>query len=169
MSPVTIFFIIFISILIFIAWSQFFGAPWIPSSHKSINRILELAAIKPGDVVYDLGSGDGRILLEAAKKYKADARGVEIDPIRYLLSKLKIFFFRQSDNAKVRLGNLFSLDLRDADIVIVYLLQETNDRLVEKLTKELSPGTKVISNTFIFNGLKPVLSDEKMRIHLYEL
>lgn len=169
MSTFTILFLVLVSILLFIAWSQVFGAPWIPSSRKSVKKMMQLAQIKPGDVLYDLGSGDGRIIIEAARRYKAVARGIEIDPLRYILSKIKIYFLDLKDNTSIRLGNFFSENLRDADIVVVYLLQETNNKLIKKLKNELMPGTRVISNTFKFYGLKPVASDEKNRIYLYRI
>lgn len=169
MSPVNIIFILFALAIFYIAWTQVLGAPWVPSSHKSIKSMMELADIKPGDILYDLGSGDGRIIIEAARIYKADARGIEIDPLRYAISMLKIYLLKIRDKATVRLGNFFSENLRDADVVIVYLLQETNDRLLKKLKEELYPGTKIISNTYVFKDLEPLASDEKNRVYLYRV
>ncbi|MCL4377158.1 MAG: class I SAM-dependent methyltransferase [Actinobacteria bacterium] len=156
-------------ILIYIAWSQIFGAPWIPTPYKTVHTMLEMARVKPGEVVYDLGSGDGRVIIEAARSFGARAVGIEIDPTRYLWTKLRILMLNLHDNVHVLFGNFFYKDLSQADVVTVYLLQGTNVRLMEKLENELRPGTRIVSNTFTFPGWKIIRQDSKAQIYVYRV
>ncbi|MES0341538.1 MAG: hypothetical protein ABUK08_04405 [Candidatus Humimicrobiaceae bacterium] len=72
---------------IFQTYTQKFGAPWVPTPYKIIKKMLKLAEVKPGDIVYDLGSGDGRVIIEAARSFGAKAVGIEIDPLRFIWAK----------------------------------------------------------------------------------
>ena len=161
--------IILVSVLTFIAWSQTFGAPWVPTPYKTVHLMLEMAGVRPGVVVYDLGSGDGRVIIEAARSFGARAVGIEIDPTRYLWTKIKISMLNLQDDVQVLFGNFFLKDLRYADVVTVYLLQGTNVKLMEKLENELRPGTRVVSNTFIFPGWKIIRQDSKAQIYVYRV
>ena len=153
--------------VIFQTHTQKYGAPWVPTPYKTINKMLKLAKVKPEDVVYDLGSGDGRVIIEAARSFGAKAVGIEIDPIRFIWSKSRIYFLRLSDKVNVLLGNFFKIDISDADVVIIYLLQETNVKLIDKFMNELRPGTRIVSNTFTLPGLKIINYDEKSKIYVY--
>ncbi len=162
--------IIILSVLgfLFIAWTHYLGAPWIPSSSSTVHRMLQLARVKPGDTVYDLGSGDGRILIEAARHFGARAVGIEIDPIRYLLTKAKISFLGLQDRVQIILGNFFNQDLSDANVVVVYLSQDANMKLSKKLIKELKPGTRIVSHTFIFPCFEEIENENNSSIYLYK-
>lgn len=149
---ITIATIVLAFFLTFMGWSQILGAPWVPTSYKTVYMMLEMAEVRPGEIVYDLGSGDGRLIIEAARSFGAKAIGIEIDPIRYLWAKIKILVLHLQDDVKVLFGNFFLKDLSNADVVTVYLLQETNNKLMKKLENELRPGTRVVSNAFIFPG-----------------
>ena len=84
--------IVFVIILIILqAYTMMFGAPWVPTPYRTIRRMLKLAKVKPGDMVYDLGCGDGRIIIEAARSFGAKAKGIEIDPSRFVWAKARIF------------------------------------------------------------------------------
>lgn len=155
--------------LSFIAWTLFFGAPWIPTPYKTVHKMLELAQLKPGETVYDLGSGDGRIIIAAAQSFGARAIGIEINPFRYLWTKFKISSLKLQDRVDVILGNFYYEDLSRADVIIVYLLQSTNNRLMEKFEKELRCGTRIISNTFFFPGLEILNKDEKEKVYAYKI
>jgi precorrin-6B methylase 2 len=161
---------IIISILffLFIAWTHFFGAPWIPTSSSSVRKMLRIAQIRPGDVVYDLGSGDGRILIEAARHFGAKTVGIEIDPLRYIITKIKINVLHLQDSAQVIWGNFYRQDLSDADIVIVYLSQDANMKLSEKFIGELKPGTRIVSHTFTFSCFEELETGEDSPIYLYK-
>jgi cyclopropane fatty-acyl-phospholipid synthase-like methyltransferase len=127
-----------------IAW----GAPWVPSSPSTIRKMLSMAALQPGQVLVDLGAGDGRIVMTAARQFKAQAIGVEIDPIRCAIANGLIVLTGLRGKARVICGNISSYDCRDADVVTLYLLQNTNQKLKEQLSQQLKPGAKVVSHTF---------------------
>jgi len=134
-----------------------FTAPWVPSSKKDILRILEAAEIKEGDIVYDLGSGDGRIILTVAKIYPIKyAIGIEISPIFYLISILRIWLSGLSSRTKVKLANFYKVDLSKADIVICYLFPKEMKKLAAKFKTELKPGAKIISLIFPIIGWQPI-------------
>jgi SAM-dependent methyltransferase len=148
-------------------WSRFKGAPWVPTPRRVVRRMLALGGVKPGELVYDLGSGDGRVLTIAARQFGARAVGIEIDPLRCIWSRVVILLTGLREKARVVRGDLFDQDLSPADVVTCYLLQGTNDRLAEKLGRELRPGARVVSNSFTFPGLTLASEDEKHNLYLY--
>ncbi len=129
------------------------GAVFTTTHRSKINKILEEVPMQPGQVVYDLGCGDGRFLIAAEKKYKVKAFGFEINPWAYILSKLRIFF--QRAKVSIRFHNFWKTDLSEADIVFCYLFPDLMERLREKLSQELKAGAKVISCNFEIPGWKP--------------
>lgn len=162
-----IFFMILVVILaISVTWTSFVGAPWVPTSMSMVHKMLKLADVGPDDIVYDLGCGDGRTIITAARRYGARAVGVEIDPLRYLWCRALITVLDLRDRVQVVYGDFFSQDLSDADVVTCYLLQDTNNRLEGKLGQELRPGTRVVSNTFTFPGLLKVRQDGEAKLYL---
>jgi precorrin-6B methylase 2 len=146
---------------------EFTGAPWVPISKDLIRKILDLSQVQPGEVLYDLGSGDGRIVIAAARDFGAKARGIEIDPLRVLYSRLKITQFRLRGKAWVIRKNFFEVDLHDADVVILYLLEKTNDKLQGKLERELKSTSRVVSIVFHLKDWQIIRSDEESRIYVY--
>ena len=140
------------------------GAPFVPLNADVVEAVLNLADIKEDDVFYDLGSGDGRLVIAAALK-GAKAYGVEIDPLRAWYSRFCIALFRLSDRAKIIQKNIFDVDLSHADIVSAYLLQETNDKLQPKLEKEVKKGARIIGVAFNFPKWKPVKVDPRGPIY----
>ena len=143
-----------------------FGAPWVPTPKKIVRKMLTMAEVKPGEVVYDLGSGDGRIVMIAANEFGANAVGLEINPLWVLWNKL---ISLRSRNVKIIWANFFNVDLGKADVVTLYLWQDTNDRLKSKLEKELKRGSRVVSHAFIFNGWAPDKIDNKLKIYSYRV
>ena len=139
------------------------GAPFVPMEPDVVERVINLAQIKPGEVFYDLGSGDGRLVIAAAMR-GARAYGVEIDFLRVWYSRawLKLLRFK---NAQIIRKNIFEVDLSGADVVCLYLLQETNEKIQAKLKKELKPGTRVVSVAFTFPGWKPVKVDPRGTVY----
>ncbi|MBN2322848.1 MAG: class I SAM-dependent methyltransferase [Spirochaetes bacterium] len=148
-------------------WPQKRGAPYWPSSKQKVRRMLAMAEIKRGEVVYDLGCGDGRIIVAAARRFGARAVGVEIEPFRFLWCQLLITVLGLRKKVRVIRQDLFAVELDDADVVVCYLLQRTNDRLEEKLVRELKPGTRIVSNTFHFPTLAYTRMDVESDICAY--
>lgn len=150
-----------------LTWTIPHGAPWVPTARSTVEDMLELAGIKPGELVYDLGCGDGRILIAAAKKYQARAVGIELDPLRWLWCQILITLLGLREKVEVHLGNLFQYDLSQADVVTCYLLPDTNKKLQAKLLQELKTDTRVVSNTFLFPGMKEKSQKGKARLYLF--
>lgn len=136
------------------------GAPFVTMDHDLVETILRTAKVNEADVVYDLGSGDGRIPIMAALKFNARAVGIEIDLLRYYYSLYQRFLLRLNDKVTFLHANMFSVDLSPATIVVMYLLQDTNERLTEKLLSELKPGTIIISGAFNFPHWTPTFVDK---------
>jgi len=146
---------------------EFKGAPWVPTSRKLVSKVLKMEDIKPGEIVYDLGSGDGRLVIAAAKEFNARAVGIEIDPFRVFYSRFKVSRLGLGDKVKIVRGDFFKFDLREADVVVMYLLQQTNDRLQSKLEKELKPTCRVASVVWKFKGWDLIQADEDDMIYVY--
>ena len=154
-------------VLIWIFWSFIIGAGWEPTSKTVVKKMLEMAEANENDIVYDLGSGDGRIVIEAAKKYNSKAVGVEADPIRVLWSRMMIRIFCLQNNVKIRWGNIFKQNISDATVVTMFLWKNINQELKPKLLAELKPGTRIVSYIWTFEGWEPVKIDNYEKIYLY--
>jgi predicted RNA methylase len=133
--------------------TSMYGAPYVPLEEEVVKRVIRMAKIKKGEIFFDLGSGDGRLVIEAAKK-GAKAFGVEISWWRVIESRLKIKRLGLEKRAKIIHQNLFEADLSKADVVTAYLLQRTNDLLEPKLSRELKKGARVIGIAFNFKDWK---------------
>jgi cyclopropane fatty-acyl-phospholipid synthase-like methyltransferase len=110
--------------------------------------MLDAAGVKETDVVYDLGSGDGRIVITAAKKYHARGVGIELDPELVKKATENAAAAGVADRVRFVASNLFDADISEASVVTLYLLQSINERLRPKLVRELKPGTRVVSHVF---------------------
>ena len=130
------------------------GSPFIPSRNPVIKEALKLAGVKKNQLIYDLGCGDGRVLIEAARQgFRAE--GWEIDPLIFLLAWWRVRRSGLSRKIKLHWGSFWSADFAKADIVYVYQLPRYMDKLKEKLTSQMRPGSKIISNSFLLPKLKP--------------
>jgi predicted RNA methylase len=130
-------------------------APFIPSAPALVERMLEAARVKAGDVVYDLGSGDGRIIIAAAQKFGARAVGIELSADLCVAANARIKVLGLEDRVKVIHGSALRVDLSPADVVTMYLLTGSNERLKPNLERYLKPGARVVSNEFPIKGWKP--------------
>jgi precorrin-6B methylase 2 len=137
-------------------------APSIPTPPSVVEKMLEAAHVKANDVVYDLGSGDGRIVIAAAQKYGARAVGVEMLPDLCRQAQQRIRELGLADRASIVEGNVFHVDFSAATVVTMYFMTDSNERLRPNLEKYLKPGTRVVSNQFPIKGWKP-LSVEHVR------
>ncbi|AFY78201.1 MAG: class I SAM-dependent methyltransferase [Hydrococcus sp. C42_A2020_068] len=129
--------------------------PYVPTSQPVVEAMLELAQVNKNDVVYDLGSGDGRIPITAAQKYGARGVGVDIDPERIQESNANAQKAGVTDRVRFIQQDLFKTDLRQATVVTLYLLPEVNLKLRPKLLQELRPGTRIVSHSFDMGNWKP--------------
>jgi tRNA G37 N-methylase Trm5 len=145
------------------------GAPWVPTSVATACEMLRMAEVKPGEVVVDMGAGDGRIDILAAREFGAKSVGVEIDPLRCLLASVAIALLGLRRRARVHHGNMFTFDVSEADVVVLYLLQGTNQRIKGKLTRELHPGARVVSHAFWMSGWVPSALDDRREIFVHEV
>ena len=129
--------------------------PFVPTPVDVIDRMLEMAQVKSGDVIYDIGSGDGRIIIQAAKKYGVRGVGIEIDPD--LVQKAGDNAFREKVDHLVefRAQDAFTADVSPASVVTLYMLPEFNAKLRPLLEKQLRPGSRVVSHDFEIQGWVP--------------
>jgi ubiquinone/menaquinone biosynthesis C-methylase UbiE len=131
-------------------------APYIPTPQLLVERMLEAGHVKPGDMVYDLGSGDGRIVITAAQKFGAKAVGVEIRADLCRVATEKIKSLGLDDRVRMVQGNALRVDLSPADVVTLYLLTSSNELVKPNLERYLKPGSRVVSNQFPIKGWRPV-------------
>jgi hypothetical protein len=146
-----------------------YGVPWVPTREKRIRKALELAKLQPGETLYDLGAGDGRVLLMAANEFGAQAVGIEIGPVQCVLGWLRILLSGSKHKARVRCGNFYHADVAEADVVFVYLTSAQTTRLQKKLAQELRAGTRVVSVAADFPDWQPEFVDREMLIFVYKM
>jgi SAM-dependent methyltransferase len=128
---------------------------YVPTPHEVVDDMLRLANVKTGDVLYDLGSGDGRIAIAAAKKYGIKAVGIDIDPERIREATENAKRAGVANLVQFRQEDLFKADFREATVVTLYLLPDLNVKLRPKLWNEMKPGTRVVSHQFDMGTWKP--------------
>ncbi len=143
------------------SFAQKFGAaenlaPYIPTPEAVVQRMLEAAHVKPGDVVYDLGAGDGRIVIMAAQKFGAKAVGVEIMPDLCRQATRRIQTLGLTEKVSMLEDSVFRVDLSPATVVTMFFMTTSNERLKPNLEKYLKPGARVVSNEFPIKSWKPV-------------
>ena len=127
---------------------------FVPTPQDAVDKMLQMAGIQKGAKVYDLGCGDGRIVITAAKKYGARGIGVDIDPARVKESRANAVKAGVEKLVTIRHADIFKIDFSDADVVMLYLLPELNVRLMPQL-KKLKPGSRIVSYDFDMKGAKP--------------
>jgi len=128
--------------------------PFVPTPFKIVDKMLELAEVHKGDVVYDLGCGDGRILVAAAKNYGAKGVGYDIDPERVRDSIENVKVNDVEKLVTIKQADIFTLDLSGASVITLYLTPELNVKLIPQLQK-LKPGSRIVSHAFDMRGIKP--------------
>lgn len=128
---------------------------FVPTPQEVVDAMLELAQVKKGDVLYDLGSGDGRIPVTAAKRYGVHAVGIDIDPQRIREANENARKAGVTNLVAFHNADLFTTDFSDANVVTLYLLRELNLKLRPKLLKELRPGSRIVSHAFDMGDWKP--------------
>jgi SAM-dependent methyltransferase len=152
------FFLILIFVILLTAvYSLVRGIGWVPTWQKDIKRFLDLAEVKPGQVVYDLGCGDGRLVIAAAK-LQAKAIGLEISILPFVAGFLRKIFTRSK--AQIKFRDFWRVDLSGADVVYFFLIPRIYPELKQKLEKELKPGTRVIAYVWPIEGWQATKVDK---------
>jgi len=129
--------------------------PYVPTPQAVVERMLEIARVNQNDIVYDLGSGDGRIPINAAQRYGTRGVGIDINPERIQEANQNAHKAGLAHRVQFRQQDLFQTEFSDATVVILYLLPEINMKLRPKLLKELKPGTRIISHAFDMGDWQP--------------
>jgi precorrin-6B methylase 2 len=136
--------------------------PFVPTPQPVVNKMLELANVGRNDVLYDLGSGDGRLVITAARQRGATGIGIDLDPQRVAEAKANAKKAKVEDKVKFMVGDLFKADLSDATVVTLYLLNSVNRQLRPQLWKQLKVGTRVVSHAFDMGDEWPPEKTEKV-------
>ena len=162
-----------ITLLLYLAWIGvpiLYGLPWVPTRKERIRKALEMADIHPGNVVYDLGAGDGRVLLSAIQDFGA-ARGVgiEISPAHCAVGHIRALLRGIKPKVQMRRENFYRADIRDADVVFLYMTSGIVARLQSHLEEQLKPGARVVSIAFDFPDWQPTNFDDNLLIFSYEM
>jgi len=156
---------LFIAFSLFIL-SDFAGAPFVPSDSRKIQTMMELAGIKPGETIVDLGSGNGSLLIEAARR-GAQAIGVEINPFLVWYTRLRLRHLPEKKRILLIRRDFKHYPLHNADVVFLYLWPNTNEKLRFKLEHELKSRARIVSNSFPLKGWAP--SQQKDGVFLYQV
>ena len=129
--------------------------PYVPTHESIVDRMLTIAKVTRNDVLYDLGSGDGRIVITAAQRYGTRGVGIDIDPERVREANENAQRAGVTDRVRFIRGDIFDADIRPATVVMMYLLPEVNLRLLPKLRAELAPGTRIVSHNYDLGDWQP--------------
>ena len=160
-------------ILFFFRYStHFFGAGFQPTPKRIVRKTLKMAELKQGEILYDLGCGDGRFLILGVKEFGAYGVGIEISPTRYLWAKFNVLNnsllnYTFWNKIKIKFGNLFKVQISDADVVAIFLTAKANKKLVSKFKKELKPGARIVSYYWPIPEITLEKTDEKDKIYVY--
>lgn len=156
-----------IAVLLFSVYfmvAVFLGAPFLPTGKKYVEKMLDCVALKSGETFVDLGAGDGRMVIAAARR-GARAIGYEINPFLVAFGRLRIRLAGVGDRAEMRLQSLWSADLRTTDVVALFAITNMMPRLEKKFLDELRPGSRVVSYIFSLPNWKPLLHTDGIRVY----
>jgi hypothetical protein len=161
-------------LLIVVGWTwylvpAFYGLPSVHTRRERARAALRLARLQPGETLYDLGAGDGRVLVIAAREFGAQAVGLEVGPVQCAAAWINARLHRVADRVQVRWGDFFKADLSPADVVFVYATSTQAARLQQQLAAQLRPGARVATISFDFPGWEPAAFDKNELVFLYEM
>ena len=156
------------AVLAYFVFATFlFGAGYQPTPRASAEAMLRFAELSPRDTLYDLGAGTGALVFRAARVYRAQVLGVEVEPIRVLVLRLRRRLGPARDRVTIRWGNLFDLDFGAASVVTAFLWSGAMARLRPKFEAELREGSRVVSHCHPIPGWTPSLYDKETDVYLY--
>jgi ribosomal protein L11 methylase PrmA len=156
-----------VALAYFVFASFWFGAGYQPTPRRSALAMLRLAELSPRDTLYDLGAGTGALVFRAARIYRARVVGVEVEPIRVLVLRLRRRLGGPADRVTIRWGNLFDLDFRQASVVATFLWPAAMARLRPKLEAELRDGARLVSHCHPVPGWTVASRDPETDVYLY--
>jgi SAM-dependent methyltransferase len=165
----TILVTVFIIYVLWKYWTLSVGAGYDPAPMDKVHKMLQMAKVSSDDIVFDLGCGDGRVVIAASKRFGARGIGIEIDPFRFLFAWLMVLASGQSRRVKIEFGNFFKRDIGDATAVMLFLYGPTNNKLKEKFRRELRPGTRIVSYVWKFDGWRMTDCLPEDRIYMYKI
>ena len=163
------FLLLFILALLWILIPALYGLPSIPTKPDRIRKALNLAKLQPNETLYDLGAGDGRVLLIAAGEFGAKAIGIEVGPIQCGFIWLRALASGLSEKIQVQWGNYLNADLNDADVVFIYATSQEVVKITPHLEKQLKEGAQVVSISADFHEWEPSNFDEHELIFVYDM
>lgn len=169
-SPVLAVTLIFVAlgVLTYFIYASFaYGAGYQPTPRRSVRTMLQFAEVGPQDVVYDLGAGTGAIVFRAARIYRARVVGVEVEPLRVLILRLRRRFGPERDRIQLVWGNLFRLDFHEATVITAFLWPGAMARLRPILESQLRPGARLVSHCHRVPGWTVTAFDSKTNVYLY--
>ena len=159
----------FVLVLLWILVPALYGLPPVPTNRDRIHHALQLANLQPGETIYDLGAGDGRVLLIAARDFNAKAVGIEIGPMQCILIRLRIMTGGLGSQIKIHWGNFYKANLKDADVVFVYATSKEVTKLAPHLGAQMKSGSRLSSISADISDWEPVLVDDHDLIFIYEM
>ncbi len=163
--------VIFLIFILTYAFAGRQGAPWVPTRGQDVERFLKLAEVKPGQKMFDLGCGDGR-LVRAAAQAGAEAEGLEISLLPFFLANIYRWRLVEKNRIKFSFQSLWKKNFSDADLVYLFLTPHIYPQLKQKLEKELKPGTKIIAYVWPIIGWDPLKIDNQEgqpKMYLYQI
>ncbi|MFP4136565.1 MAG: class I SAM-dependent methyltransferase [Candidatus Acetothermia bacterium] len=166
-----IFFLV-VALLSWLSWNATLDAWWQPTDHNTVTKMLEMLDLEPGEVVYDLGCGDGRFLTKAVRDFELEAVGIEIDPLRVFVSKLRVLLGGARSEARVLHGDMYEKKLSEADGVLLFLSGDANEKLAPKFEDELVSGVRIVSYYHELPGWEPAREEKNEKghpVYLYEV
>jgi SAM-dependent methyltransferase len=159
----------FIVVLLWILVPALYGLPPVPTQPKRIQKALMLARLQPNETLYDLGAGDGRVLMIAARDFGARAVGIEIGPIQCALIWLRAVATGLGNQIQVRWENFYKADVKDADVVFVYATSKEVMKLAPHLETQMKKGSRLVSISADFPEWEPTTVDDRDLIFVYEM
>jgi SAM-dependent methyltransferase len=161
--------ILFLIGLLWMLVPALYGLPSRPTGLNRIRQALKLVNLQPDEVLYDLGSGDGRVLIIAAREFGARAVGIEIGPVQRVFSWVKVRRSGIRHKVRIEAGNFYKADLREADVVFVYATSKEVVKLASHLERQMKPGSRLVSISADFPEWEPSVFDERDLIFVYEM
>jgi len=163
------FILLFMLALLWMLVPAFYGLPSVPTKQERIRKALKLVNLQPDETLYDLGAGDGRVLLIAAREFNAKAIGVEVGPVQCALIYLRVAASGFGNKIDIKWGNYLKTDLSQADVVFVYATSKEVMRLAPYLEKQMKPGSRLVSISADFSEWQPTTIDEHDLIFVYAM